>query len=141
MTFKTVIAAAALVASTATFASADQLAKLAGVEPGVYSASVLHGIIEADQNQEVSLKNFLLGQTIANTAVSSKGQAGVDFDSLIAKAVEDEEFGRAVAIQSKANSGTVGSGSVDTADILALIAQAEQDDERGRAAALKSRLN
>ncbi|MEM8978032.1 MAG: hypothetical protein AAGD04_00975 [Pseudomonadota bacterium] len=143
MTFKSAIAAIALVAS-AGFATADQsqLAKTAGVDAGVYSTSTLVGLIHAAESDDYAQYNFLLTQTLDNTRLSSRGADVVDYDALIAEAVSSDDFARASALESAKESGTkIGRTAVSQSDIIELIAAAEQDDEHALASTLRSRLN
>ncbi|MCF6443558.1 hypothetical protein [Nereida sp. MMG025] len=127
-------ATTALIALSATAASADQLAKAAGVAPGVYSDNTLAALITAKEDGNATLVAYLLDRTNDNVRVSTRGTA-IDFDRLIDQAKQDGDSGKVASLQSLQN-GDNYTGGIDYAR---LIADAEAEGDSGKAAALKSR--
>ena len=135
MKLATVFTAIAIAAS-ATAASADQLAKSAGVSAGVYADTTLVNIINARQGQDVAQLNFFLGQTLDSARVSSRGTS-VDFASLIENAEQDNDTAQVASLKSLEN-GDNAQGGVDYAFLIDL---AEQDNDTARVASFKSLAN
>lgn len=127
-------ATTALIALSATAASADQLAQAAGVPSGVYSDNTLAALITAREDGDLTEVAYLLEQTGQDVRISSRGETR-DFDSLIASAIEDEDTARVASLRSLAN----GDNFVGTAGFDRLIANAEQDGDTALVQALKSR--
>ncbi|MCF6446205.1 hypothetical protein, partial [Nereida sp. MMG025] len=101
MKLATVLATIAIAAS-ASVASADQLAKSAGVPSGVYADTTLVNIINAKEEGNFGRVAHFLSQTQDNVRISSRGTA-IDFDRLIEQAEQDGDSGKVASLKSLSN--------------------------------------